>query len=121
MKPNDAPQPSEQPHLSSRFRHAEYRLLFGRARLYAHHVVCSGWRWKGHYQRTIPLSEIERVRWWSGDTVAINMTLQLRDGTTFPFWVASPGLWKFKLRELGGVHLRVTEGLPEPLPAASAA
>lgn len=108
-------------HLSSPFRHPELRLFFGRARLHTDRLEFKGFGWKGWYQRTITFKEIKQVRWWTGVESPVNMVLYLQNNTTYPFWVAAGGLWKFKLEELGGKRLRVKEELPEAVYPASAA
>ena len=52
--------------LSSRFRYHDRRMFFGRMQLFQDRIEVFGLHWSGIHRRTIPLSEVEQVEWWTG-------------------------------------------------------
>lgn len=118
---NDKTPVAEKPLLKSRFRFAHRFLLFPRARLYQDRVVFSGFGWRGRYHHTVYLSEVDSVKWWTGEQHIVNFALYLHDDTSIKVWIKGVGLWKFKIEEVLGKQLKMQEALPGSLSSASAA
>lgn len=86
--------------LSARARHFEPRALHTRVALYFDRVVLCGWTLRGRIQRTIALSTVRDVDWWTLTNDGPNIALKLNNGTSLAFWVKSPGVWRFRIHEL---------------------
>ncbi len=89
--------PENRPLLSHPFRPEGARVLFGRLVLYADRIER---RAMGRVQETIPLADLQDVRWRTTDTGADNFSLVLRDGRVLSGRLKGAGLWKAKLGEL---------------------
>ena len=109
--------------LKSRFRYAEVRLLWARARLYRNRLVLTGLGPQGRYERTVSMADIESVRWRpSNGKSSYNVTLVLHDGERMQLWLSGAGLWKYAIEQCRGVTVkRHADDLPEELTPASAA
>ena len=85
--------------LSSRFRYPDRRMFFGRMQLFQDRIEVFGLHWRGMHRRTIPLSDVEQVEWWTGAPDRVNLEIRLHTGEALPVWVQGAGLWKFKIEE----------------------
>ncbi len=112
---------SEHPLLSSRFRYADRRFLFGRIRLYRDRIDLFGLHWRGLHRRTIALREVARLSWRTDTERSANMTIYLRDDEAVRLWVEGAGLWKYQIDARLGNQLNVADDLPGSMPSASAA
>ena len=112
---------SEQILLSSSFRYAGRRFLFGRARLYGDRLELFGLHWRGVHRRTIALREMVRLSWRTDSQRSANMTLYLRDDEPVRLWVKGAGLWKYQIDACLGKQLNVADDLPGAMTSASAA
>lgn len=81
------------------FRYGDRRMLFARARLFEDRLELSGLHWRGWHQRTIPLSQIKSVDWWSGAESGPNFVLHLRNSDSLSLWMKGAGLWKYRIEE----------------------
>ena len=97
--------------LSSPLRLSEPSLLRGRARLYRDHIVLAGWTWGGRFNRELPLTQVERVDWWTGDG-PVNFTIQLQDGELISCKIRGAGRWKFEVEQCFVAMGRSDAGLP---------
>ena len=111
----------EQPLLTSRFRYADRRFLFGRAHLYPDRIELFGLHWTGIHRHTIVLDEVARLSWRTDSQRAANMTLYLRDDDPVRLWINGAGLWKYQIDARLGKRLNVTDELPGSMASASAA
>lgn len=107
--------------LSSSFRYAERRFLFGRVRLYGDRIELFGLHWRGIHRRTIALRDVLRLSWRTDSQRSANITLYLRDDEPVRLWVEAAGLWKYQIDARLGHHLNVTDDLPGSMTSASAA
>lgn len=81
--------------LSARFRFPDRTLWLGRAQLHYDRVELTGWSWSGRFARTIPLSDVEKVEWWTGSP-SVNFALHLEGGETVALHLKkAAGRWKF--------------------------
>ena len=112
---------SEQCLLTSRFRYAHRRFLYGRAQLYPDRIELFGLHWTGVHRRTIVLGEVARLSWRTDSQRAANMTLYLHDDDPVRLWINGAGLWKYQIDARLGNRLNVTEDLPGSMTSASAA
>ena len=107
--------------LSSSFRYADRRFLFGRARLYWDRIELYGLHWRGLHRRTIALRDVLRLSWRTDSLRSANMTLYLRDEEPVRLWVEGAGLWKYQIDACLGNQLNVADDLPGSMTSASAA
>ena len=107
--------------LTSSFRYADRRFLYGRAQLYPDRIDLFGLHWTGIHRRTIVLDEVARLSWRTDSQRAANMTLYLRDDDPVRLWIDGAGLWKYQIDARLGKRLNVTDDLPGSMTSASAA
>ena len=107
--------------LTSRFRYADHRFFFGRARLYADRIGLMGFSWRGFHRRTILLRDVVRVSWRTDSERAANVTIYLHQDHPIRLFISGAGLWKHQIDERLGNRLGVTEDLPGVAPSLSAA
>ena len=107
--------------LSSSFRYADRRFLFGRVRLYGDRIELFGLHWRGIHRRTIALRNVVRLSWRTDTERSANMTLYLHDDEPVRLWVEGAGLWKYQIDARLGKQLNVADDLPGSMTSASAA
>ena len=106
--------------LTSRFRYADRRFFYGRARLYADRIRLTGLSWRGLHRRTILLRDLARVSWRADSEGQANVTFYLHHDVV-ALWIGGAGLWKYQIDEHLGKRLGVAEAIPGVAPVASAA
>lgn len=107
--------------LTSSFRYADRRFLFGRAQLYPDRIELFGLHWTGIHRRTIALGEVVRLSWRTDSQRLANMTLYLQDDDPVRLWINGAGLWKYQIDARLGKRLNVADDLPGSMTSASAA
>lgn len=118
----DADRPSGKALLSSRVSDADRSLVYLRARLFRDRIEFRGLGWSGWYRRDVPLSEVERVHWRSGQPGAINFVIYVHDAASIKLHIKKGGgLWKYRIEELLGQQATAGGALPGNVKPASAA
>jgi hypothetical protein len=110
---------ARKPIFSNRFRFPGQWFFYGRARLYADRVDLKGWGLRGRYVRSIPLSTIERVEWWTGSMMC-NLEFCLGGDKTLGIWVEGAGRWKFAIDSQAVQTLHRAPAMPDGMQAVAA-
>lgn len=99
--------------LSSRYKRSDRTLIIGRASLFGDRLELHELGWTGIDHTILPLSDIDRVKWWSRETKGVNLMIILHDGDRISLRIDAPGLWKHQIHTLLHNRKHAAHGLPE--------